>query len=780
MAKAHIAELFAKERTLRLPFIARSWIRIAISERVLRSLVTGLIALFLVAFGVAITAQLVSSRDSALAEHKATSTLIADLAAARLRTSLAAELEDARIPRPLTTEDIRRHLVDDAFNGGRIYALADDRDVIRATAPEIGDLERRTVQSLLAPGAASTLRQDGSAMVPVTLPDGGEAFAALRDLAPYPSVLLLIQPRTEMLATWFTETLGLITLFVASLAVVTLVGAAFHWQSSRAAEADRTLAVATERLDKALDRGRAGLWDWDIARGHIFWSRSMFDILGLPPRGDLLSYSEVAERLHPDDKQMDRLVDELLRSGRTGVDQEFRMRHADGHWVWLRARAELASAPGEAAPHLVGITIDITEQKIADKLNQEAELRLRDAIENISEAFVLWDTDNRLVMCNSKYQQFHNLPASVCQPGTAYDDVTRAAKDPVVRQRLPIANIDPAEGNTFEVQLEDSHWLQINERRTKDGGFVSVGTDITPLKQHEERLVESERELMNTVRDLQRSRLTLEQQSQRLADLAEKYAQEKTRAETANRSKSEFLANMSHELRTPLNAIIGFSEVMKSEMLGPIGTEKYVEYARDIHGSGQYLLDVISDILDMSKIEAGRLQLEMGDCDLIDAMEDSLRIVAPRAEADNVVILRALPESLGLTADKRALKQVLINLLANAVKFTPTGGEVRIAAAGGDEDITVTITDTGIGIPAGDIDKLGRPFEQVENQLTKTKAGSGLGLAISRSLIELHHGTLDISSRQGEGTTVTVTLPRDCSAETPQAEPIPAAATQQA
>ncbi|HYM98629.1 MAG TPA: ATP-binding protein, partial [Aestuariivirgaceae bacterium] len=450
----------------------------------------------------------------------------------------------------------------------------------------------------------------------------------------------------------------------------------------------------------------------------------------------------------------------MLKGERGSFDQEFRMRHADGHWVWLRARAELAPAPGEQAPHLVGIVIDITQQKLADRLNQEAELRLKDAIENISEAFVLWNADNQLVMCNSKYQQFHSLPASVCVPGTPYENVTRSAKEPVVRQRVPLAHGEVQEGNTFEVQLGDGRWLQINERRTKDGGFVSVGTDITALKLHEERLLESERELMNTVRDLQKSRMALEQQSQRLADLAEKYSREKTRAEEANRSKSEFLANMSHELRTPLNAIIGFSEVMVQEFFGSLGSDKYLDYARDIHKSGQYLLDVISDILDMSKIEAGRLQLEIKPSNIPSIIEESLRIVAPRAQEGKVEISVRVPKLLDLEADKRALKQVFINLLANAVKFTPEGGRVSVTAKKRDQMIMVVIADSGIGIPVNDLEKLGRPFEQVENQFTKTKSGSGLGLAISKSLVELHGGSLLIESEERKGTTVTVLLPR--------------------
>ena len=270
----------------------------------------------------------------------------------------------------------------------------------------------------------------------------------------------------------------------------------------------------------------------------------------------MLSYREVAELapMHPHDAPLDQLVDDLLKRNSLDFDHEFRMRHANGHWVWLRARADLA--PGHLsqdidAPHLVGIVFDISRQKELDKLNQDAEVRLKDAIENISEAFVLWDTESRLVLCNSKYQQFHSLPASVCLPGTHYNVVAQSSREPVVKQYVPGQIIDKSGARSVEVQLADGRWLQINERRTKDGGFVSVGTDITALKRQEENLLASEKTLMETVRDLQKERQIAEEQSQRLAELADKYASEKARAEAANRSKSEFLANMSHELRTP-------------------------------------------------------------------------------------------------------------------------------------------------------------------------------------------------------------------------------------
>jgi two-component system, cell cycle sensor histidine kinase PleC len=757
LSKAQLGGLFFKERSLRLPLAPSGWPDLTVSDTALRYLVALLIGLFLVCLGTALVLQLVLSRETHMSAHDRLSTLTLQATAPRLARMLGGE-SDGTIPRSPLPEDLMATLPEGALEAGRQFAIVDNQGVIRTAVPVGADLEGRPVAEVLAPNFLANRPGDNLSRRRTLAAAGEVAFVYAETLAPYPGSLVLIQPRERVLAQWRADVAQISTLFGITFVVLVLLGGAFHWQAARAAESDLTLHVATERLDKALDRGRCGLWDWDIARARIFWSKSMFELLGLEPCGDFLSYGEVADRMHPEDEPIDRLVDSMLDGGPVGIDQEFRMRHRDGHWVWLRARCELSAAPGEEAPHLVGIVIDITEQKMVDRLNQEAELRLKDAIENISEAFVLWDADNQLVMCNSKYQQFHNLPASVCVPGTRYEDLTGAAREPLVRQRLAGSAAD-GEGSTFEVRIEDGRWLQINERRTKDGGFVSVGTDITPLKKHEERLLDSERELMNTVRDLQKSRITLEQQSQRLSELAEKYSREKTRAEAANRSKSEFLANMSHELRTPLNAIIGFSEVMEQEFFGPLGTPKYIDYARDIHKSGQYLLDVISDILDMSKIEAGRMQLELQTCRIAAVIEDGLRIVAARADQGGVTTETDVAPDLELTVDRRALKQVLINLLANAVKFTPDQGRVSVSARQEPGRAIIVIADTGIGIPPGDLAKLGRAFEQVENQFTKTKSGSGLGLAISKSLVEMHGGTLEIASEVGRGTTVTITLP---------------------
>jgi len=485
----------------------------------------------------------------------------------------------------------------------------------------------------------------------------------------------------------------------------------------------------------------------------------MFDILGLPAKDDLLRFGELNALVHPDDIDLYALARQLADSEVQSIDHAFRMRHADGRWLWLRVRCELARQEGEAGLHLIGIAVDVSEQKNLVERTTAADLRLRDAIETIPEAFVLWDADNRLVLCNSNFQELHRLPDEAVAAGTPYEAVVAAGRKPIIRTTIVNEDGQPQGARTFEAQLNDGRWMHISERRTKDGGYVSVGTDITKIKQHEQKLLEGEKRRIATINDLRHSQQALERQTGELADLAGKYAEEKTRAEEANQAKSKFLANMSHELRTPLNAIIGFSEIMESGMFGPLGAGKYTEYSRDIRESGQYLLDVINDILDMSKIEAGGIHLNPESVELDRILADCVRVVLGRANEKRLRLNSHIAAGVTLAADRRALKQIVLNLLSNAVKFTPDGGAVSVHGRVRGGMVTIAIADTGIGIPNDALGKLGRPFEQVESQLTKRHQGSGLGLAIAKSLAELHGGAMRIRSTLGAGTTVVVRLP---------------------
>jgi two-component system cell cycle sensor histidine kinase PleC len=237
----------------------------------------------------------------------------------------------------------------------------------------------------------------------------------------------------------------------------------------------------------------------------------------------------------------------------------------------------------------------------------------------------------------------------------------------------------------------------------------------------------------------------------------------KIRAEAASRAKSEFLANMSHELRTPLNAILGFSEVMKTEVFGPLGKPIYIEYSGHIHSSGEHLLGLINDILDLSRIEAGRMTLNIAPVDLELLGHDALSMVKHRADAAGSHLrLKVSPDLPECMADQRALRQVLLNLLSNAVKFTPKDGTITLfaqpAACGG---VTFGVSDTGAGIAAADLKRVFEPFGQGQHDIAVCEKGTGLGLPIVKGLIEAHGGSVSLESAPGKGTTVTVYFPPD-------------------
>ena len=245
-----------------------------------------------------------------------------------------------------------------------------------------------------------------------------------------------------------------------------------------------------------------------------------------------------------------------------------------------------------------------------------------------------------------------------------------------------------------------------------------------------------------------------------LADLAERYHEQKSRAEAANRAKAEFLANMSHELRTPLNAIIGFSQLMGSQAFGPLGSQKYCDYCAHILASGEYLLHVVSDVLDMSRLEAGRERLSYAHFRAEQAVSRAVFDVAPTAREKRIAVRVAVGAEVTVEADPRAVERILTTLMRNAVKFAPEGGEVTIGAAAVAEQVHFYVEDNGPGVAAKDVARLGRPFEQGDVVLANGMKGSGLGLAIANSLVELHGGTLRLQSRAGGGAVAVVTLPR--------------------
>lgn len=719
-------------------------------EPIFRKVIPTLVAGFVLLLALGAYVQTSALRDDALDDAAIDLEALAALLVRELDLASKDDKRPDSVLAPLSTKHIAGR--------GRVVYVSDAGGRLVAGEPAIGASERSLVD-VLGPGQALTVFADRAGVMPITLPGGIETLATVRNLAAPLGQVAVLHPVKRALSVWDERRRSILVLFGSAAIVLAGITAAFVLQSRRARAADEDCDCVRDRIDTALSRGHCGLWDWDLAKGRMYWSDSMYAMLGYDRAGEFMSFGEVNAFIHPEDADLYGLADAVSRGETDHLDQEFRVRNASGEWVWLKARAELVTDRRTHAQHLVGIVVDISEQRRMAARTATADARLRDAVEAISEAFVLWDAEQKLVLCNAKYQQLHMLSPELMRTGTTYEQIMSHSAQPSI-DREPVRSVRAGSGShSYEAKLSDGRWLQINGRRTKDGGSVSVGTDITMLKQQEERLTRSEHELLKTVTDVKASRQKLEAQAQQLAELAELYLEQKAAAESANRAKSEFLANMSHELRTPLNAILGFSEIMDDGLFGPLGSERYVEYVRDIRSSGGYLLAVINDILNMARIEAGKIELEKTEIALDLVVGEAIGCHREEITRKRLSLTSDLGSDMRLEADAHALFQIVGNLVDNAIKFTPEGGRIAVRVKPAPDALNLYVEDSGIGIPREKLGRIGRPFEQVEGDLIRSHGGSGLGLAIARSLAELHGGSLRVRSIMGSGTIVMVHLP---------------------
>ncbi|MBI1209882.1 MAG: PAS domain-containing protein [Alphaproteobacteria bacterium] len=620
-----------------------------------------------------------------------------------------------------------------AAGDGQSVILADPQTGVVAATQTEPTLVDKAIAALPAAATATT------ALHYLTDTSGTAFLSATRILPGYDLRFIAIGRAANALSSWY-ESLPLFTLMIIG---PSLLGAALAWallnQLERASTADSQLRRAEERFELAIAGANGGIWDWDLASGRLFWSGAMNALLGRGRQPRSLSLADASQLVHPDDGPVFDEIATAAREGRAGYDVPFRLRHADGHYVWVRAKGQAYRSSRTDAARLVGIVLDMSDQKEADERVDVAESVLRAAIDNAAESFALWDNDNALVICNRRFLEFYGLDSA--KSGELKADIFARARMPGRSSdddEQPFDALQLDEMGTVELQRAGDRWLLVSERRIGDAGRIAVATDITALKQQED---------------------ALSGQTHELSELARKLEAEKARAEEANHSKSEFLANMSHELRTPLNAIIGFSDVMRNQMLGEL-PPRYVEYATDIHRSGQHLLDLINDVLNMARIDTGKLELDRTAIEASVLVADVVKTIEPKAREAGLKIWVEMPPLPPVDADKRTIKQVLLNLLSNSIKFTLPGGQITVSGRADGEMIALTIRDTGIGIAERDLPRITKPFERIEPATSgKRKGGTGLGLAISKALVSMHGGDLKIESELGAGTIVSFTLP---------------------
>ena len=476
-----------------------------------------------------------------------------------------------------------------------------------------------------------------------------------------------------------------------------------------------------------------GYWRYDLSDRSHFWSPGMYRLMGIDPKDQKPDNDWLRRQLPPDGQaKVTRILAEAIRTRSPfshclhDVSLGPILRGVCGQVIDMHGEVEIGDNGRVVA--LIGVCQNITQRMRDEEARALAQEQYRVMTREASDIIIFYTAGGDILFASEALERILGRSANEIERGKFFDLVH---PDDLAEARK--LNMIPRRGQTvtatYRVRHQDGHyvWLEVVTRTIYDDksgavrNIVSISRDITVRKEHEQEI-----------------------------------AAARERAEAANQAKSKFLANMSHELRTPLNAIIGFTELMRQKILGPLGNARYEEYADIIHQSGQHLLDLISDMLDMAKIEAGKLKLNFENVDLPGAIRDVVDLMQDRADTGGVDLTIETAGPVFITADRRAVKQILLNLLSNAIKFTPRGGSISIAVEEHDAKTRVVVRDTGVGIPAEDLKRLGQPFEQARSNPFLAQGGTGLGLALIKALSESHGGGATLESIEGEGTTVSV------------------------
>ena len=502
-------------------------------------------------------------------------------------------------------------------------------------------------------------------------------------------------------------------------------------------QTSRELARREASLAEAQRIGNMGNWERNVATGEVRWSDQVYRIFGLapdqPPPPSRERYFAI---IHEDDRARVRAtVDAAIETG-TPYSLDHRIVRPDGEVRIVHQEAELIYDSEGEPSHLVGTVQDITERKRAEQALQASEARLSGILDIAPDAIITADEHGFIRLFNQSAQNTF---------GYREDEVLGHSLDLLMPARFRAHHAE----NIAAFKAAGSQVRRMKER----GEIVALrkGGAEFPAEASVSRLEIGDEIFFNVIlRDVT--------ERKRIED---EIIQAREFAEAANSTKSEFLANMSHELRTPMNAILGFSEIMAKESFGPLGNAKYKEYAEDIHVSGNHLLDLIGDVLDLSKIEAGALDLAEDEVDLDALLRFVLRMVRDRAARKSLRIETDLDPSVPhIRGDERAIKQIVLNLLTNSTKFTAAGGVIRVTSRiEPDGVVSLAVMDTGVGIAADDIPRVFQPFEQIGGAQTRAHDGTGLGLPIAKRLAELHAATFELESEVGVGTTVTIRFP---------------------
>jgi two-component system cell cycle sensor histidine kinase PleC len=506
--------------------------------------------------------------------------------------------------------------------------------------------------------------------------------------------------------------------------------------------AQAALRQSEERYALSMHGPNEGLWDWNPITKELFLSARLLTILGFGTETLRTTSDDWQEIVHPEDRL--RYQADLVRHLKGQDDHfecEYRVRDRAGTYRWMLARGLAVRGQDGIATRMVGSIGDITERKQRESVLKASEARFRSLIEAAASVIVVIDSAGLLREFNREAERVFGVyrDAVIDQQWSWVLNMQGgdfAARLAAARAGEPVRDCELVTG--------EGTVLSWNLARLDDGSsIIAVGQDVTRRHEAELALMEANETLERRV-------------AERTAELEAARAQ----AEAASKAKSDFVANMSHELRTPLNAIIGFSDVMRLRVMGPLGNARYEDYIESIWESGTHLLGLINDILDMAKIESGQFGLRTELVAVGDLLQSACRLMREKAKAIGVHLDIAVDGRLGIIRlDPLRFRQVVLNLVSNALKFTPPGGTVEVALEHHEGHVRLKVSDTGIGMSPDELQHAMRPFVQVDSSLARRFQGTGLGLPLTKSFVEMHGGSLKIHSVPGQGTAVTVLLP---------------------
>lgn len=655
----------------------------------------------------------------------------------------------------------------DLLSSGKRIGLLDDRQFLLVYVPVVGASVIATVDAeqwmppiesgarLVLAGSSSASFGDKSVIPPDrnTMRRGhgisrsgflnrsasacvGIGAADFRLCVSKPSPLLTLENGIELL-------LYLLLLAAPSLAVFGLYRTLSDGSPARSGQAAGSTA-SNEKFELSSASAGVGFWDIRTSDATAWVNEEAARLLGMAEYGEI-PLGHFINHVYTNHRTMLKDALDDARPSQPFI-ATFATAISSGQ-TWMEVRGSQMYRNEDESAVVGGVIFDATESIRARERQKSAESRLRTAIESFPCPFALWDQKKRLSYWNKAFESNFDLE-NILRPGVGYETVMLARSGKVISEKAA-----PDDSGVTLLGLRNGEWIKLVERSTPAGGLITFGLDVTNDVRNEDQLTKQKKKLKGLVQELERS-------EGHNAELARKYNDERANAERSADSKSAFLANMSHELRTPLNAINGFSEILVNEMYGPLGDKRYGEYAKDILTSGQHLLDMINDILDIAKIEAGKMTIDPKPIDLVDPVDAAVRMIRRKAEDKGVQLsLQAedgLPE---VDADHRAVRQMVLNLLSNAIKFTDAGGRIHVAVQQKEGFVRVAVRDTGVGIPKEHLPRLAQPFEQVQETRERNYEGTGLGLALTKSFAEMHGGRFTIASELDKGTMVSIYLP---------------------